>query len=149
MLKNNKMDELDINYSTLINISNIDKESEVLGELPEGFIEKVTTYFSEKKKLLERKNSDTEIFSQSEKDINKRNTELENIERIIKTIYNQREQKIIDLARRDAKLDSKSIFIPSFSPKEKEFYDGLVERLSKHRRLILKGGDNGSVVREL
>jgi|TARA_Y100000310_G_scaffold337319_1_gene424110 DNA replication initiation complex subunit (GINS family) len=122
-----------ITYEKLYEILRMEKFRTDLQKLPENFLESVKTYLEEKSKILERqKEKDSSMF-QSE--LNSTQRQLENVRKIIKEIYDRRENKILQNAVFSARSGAKEL--PNLLEHEKEFYDSLLELLASYRKGIL------------
>lgn len=123
-----------ITYETLFEILRREKIRPDLQPLNENFLKDVINYLSEKQSILDSQMKKVSVFSSSE--TQKTQKEIESIKRMVKELYERRENKILQLALFSSRLDDK----PSFQGvlnEEKSMYNSLVSTLNKFRKGIL------------
>ena len=123
-----------ITYETLYDILRKEKYNQELQKLDNDFFERVLKYLNEKKTILESQQQKTSIFASTE--IQKTRKQLENINKILKELYERRENKIIQLAI----FASKTKENPDFStllPEEVKFFKSMNQILNQYRSDIL------------
>ncbi len=129
------MEEIKITLETLYDILRNEKKREDLQKLNETFFLDVVNYLKEKKSLLGSKENDDDLFSVGEKE--QLEHELRSIKRILKEIYEMRENKIIDITLNKSRTKSDIIDISSMLKEEKDFYKQLIKLLDGYREGIL------------
>ena len=132
MFININMDPL--NYETLYEILRREKIKPELQKLDKSFYQNVENYVKEKIDLLDSQKQKSSIFAQ--KEIEKTEKQLENIKKIIKELYEKREQKIIQLAIAFAKTTNLQD-TPEVLPEEKLIFDSVMNILKKARERII------------
>jgi len=127
--------EVIITYETLYELLRREKLRPELQKLEDSFFEDIVKYLKEKQVILESQKAKDSVFSQLE--IEKTKRQIDNILKIIKEIYEKRENKIVNLALMSsrAELENKT---PSMLREEKELYKNLLSILLKSRKDILK-----------
>ena len=85
-----------ITYEMLYEILREEKTKKEITRLDENFFENVIKYMSEKRNMLESQQKKSSIFTLSESVNTKK--QLENVHRILKELYERRENKILQLA---------------------------------------------------
>jgi len=127
--------DIKITLETLYDILRNEKKREDLQEVDPAFFVDVVSYVREKKVLLEQSKTDDNVFAATEKD--KISYELRSIKRILKEIYEKREQKIIAVALNRSKTGSDIIDTGCMLREEKDFYAQILQVLDTFRRGVL------------
>jgi DNA replication factor GINS len=129
------MADITITYETLYEILRREKNRTELQELDPLFHEKLAQYIKEKKYILRSQEQKDSIFTTAE--VQKTRRQIENIQKIIKELYEKRESKIIQLAlmnsRSSISTNDKFLMLNT----EKELYDSIVHVLNKNRNEVL------------
>ena len=123
-----------ITLETLYDILINEKKREDLQKLEDSFYLDVVEYLKEKGSRLDKGNN-KEIYSFGEKE--KLEYELRSIKRILKEIYDKREQKIISIALNRSRTGSDLIDTSSMLYEEDKFYQQMLNILNSQRRNIL------------
>ena len=129
-----------ITYEILYDLLRREKSNQELQVIEKNFFEKVIKYLSEKESILQSQQQKSSRFASTE--IQKTTKQLENINKILKELYDRRETKIIQLAIFSSKTKEK----PNLSillPEESEFFNSIIEVLDKYREDILFNLLNG------
>jgi len=128
--------EVIITYETLYELLRKEKYRKELQKLEESFLVDVQNYISQKKAILESQQKKESIFSLSE--VSKTQKQLENVGKILRNLYDYRENKIIQLAvfrsRVNKNLDDKSTLLNE----EAELIEELTKTLKKYRTKLLE-----------
>lgn len=121
--------ELHITYETLFDLLRKERSLEELQSLDPAFWSQVVDYLNERNEFLEK-------TSQAEAE--KTKLQLQNIKRILKEIYERREQKIVNLALNVIRSDS-STFVDkrNMLPSERELFDDTILMLTKYKQGVL------------
>ena len=128
------MPEVIITYETLYELLRREKYRKELQKFDKNFFQNVIRYLEEKKSILNSQKTKTSIFASSE--VKKTQKTLENIQRILKELYERRETKIIQLALFASRINEKqdgSVMLPQ----EVEMYKNLLNTLNTYREGIL------------
>jgi DNA replication initiation complex subunit (GINS family) len=132
-----------ITYETLYEILRREKARPDLQKLDETFFKDVLNYISEKKSILDSQLKKDSIFGTSE--IEKTKKQIENINKILKELYEKREYKILQSAligsRAGADFNNMSLMLPE----EKALYEELYSTLLFGRNSILTNLINGKL----
>ena len=128
-------EEIVITYDTLYNILRKEKSSLEIQQLEPKFFEDVISYLKEKEALLDSKRNDHGLFGFEEK--KKITTQIENIQRILREIYDLREKKLILLASDVSKTNGMVTNKDTLLMEEKGMYDEILGALNKYRNGIL------------
>ena len=126
---------INITYETLFDLLMRERNRDELQELPGTFFTDVVDYILEKRKILDDNQSQSELFSDVERE--KTEKQLQNIKRILNELYDRREKKIIHLALNKSRTQSNIIDTSTLLKEEKELYDFLVYVLNKYRFSIV------------
>ena len=129
------MDNIKITLETLYDILRNEKKREDLQKLESTFFIDVISYMREKQAFLATKKDVDDLFASGEKD--KLEYEIRSIKRILKEIYEKREEKILDIALNRSRTGSEIIDTSSMLREEKEFYERILDTLDKFRQGII------------
>ncbi len=125
-----------ITYEHLFEILRKEKNYEDLQKLESNFFAEVATYVEEKaKKLSEKPRLDD--FTSNENEQNAIRTQLQNIRKIIRDIFDRRERKIIEMASNKAKTGSNIIDTTALLPDEEQFFQDQVNTIMGFRKDVL------------
>ncbi|MBS3095107.1 hypothetical protein J4231_00335 [Candidatus Woesearchaeota archaeon] len=123
-----------ITYEMLYEILREEKTKKEITRLDENFFENVIKYMSEKRNMLESQQKKSSIFTLSESVNTKK--QLENVHRILKELYERRENKILQLAlfrSRTNEIVDNSCMLGI----EKMFFDDALKSMNEYRNAIL------------
>ena len=127
--------DINITYETLFEMLRIEKNRDDLQELQPGFFEDVLAYLREKQQILDESRIKEDLFSSTERE--KVATEMANIRRILRELYERREKKIINMALNKSRTRSNIIDTSKLLKEESGLFNRLVETLDKFRGGIL------------
>ena len=122
-----------LTFEAIYNILRKEKTFQELQKLDQDFYKNAFNYIEEKKKLLSSQKEKDSIFAQAES--KKTETQLENIKKVIKELYEKREGKIIQLALLASKSDSKTT-IDSLLPEEIQLYESTINLLKNQKQSL-------------
>ena len=128
------MPEVIITYETLYEILRREKYRTELQKIDETFYQDVVKYLQEKKAILESQSKKESIFASTE--VEKTQTQLKNVLKILKELYEKRENKIIQFAlfcSRSKNAQDTSTMLPE----EFALYSQLKDTLDNSRSDIL------------
>jgi|SRR3989344_2058403 len=129
-------DEGLITYENLYEILRLEKYKKELQQLDKDFFDKVSRYLNEKKSILEGYESKDSVFAN--KSIIKTKKQLENINILLRELYEKREAKIVQMALFNSRtgdgLENSSIMLPQ----ERKLYDELITLLAQMRFAVLE-----------
>ena len=126
--------EIKITYEVLFDLFRREKNREELQKLDSTFFEDVIAYMKEKNNILQEKIQKNE----SKDEIKKMHIQLENINKLVKELYERRERKILTMALNKVRINQNIINTSSLLAEEKMFFDQLIELLSFYRNEILE-----------
>jgi len=126
------MSNINITYELLFEKMRNEKNNTELQKLPDNFYELVVEYIKGKQDLLKK---DDELFSANEK--KQVFMMLENLEKILKDLYERREKKIIDLAIVKSKTRSSLVDTSTMQDNEILFFEKILMILDNFRNNIL------------
>lgn len=124
-----------ITYEILYEVLRIEKYRAELQKLDDGFFDKVTRYLEEKKAILTSSESKDSVFASQS--ITKTRKQIENIQKLIKELYEKRESKIVQMAIYASRMDSQPGDVNGLLQDEKLMYESLVEQLNAFRSGIM------------
>jgi len=135
-----KDNEINITYETLYELLRREKNREELQEFNKDFYKDLVSYIESKKQILKTK-QDSEMFSDAGQQ--KIKTQLENIKKILKELYEKRERKIINMALTKSRTGSDIIDLSRLLPEERQFYDEMKGLFDIFREGVLKNITQG------
>ncbi len=127
-------DEIVITYETLYDVLRQERDKDMLQKLDASFYEDVQHYLTEKKCIFEGKQNT--IFL--EEDSHKEHQQLMNAHKIVKEIFDKRQQKIIALARDDVRIKGALIDTSNLLAEESAMYAELVALFKANRERVLE-----------
>lgn len=122
-----------ITYEGVYDLLRKEKIYAELQKIPDTFLTEVISYLSEKTAILDSQKQKDSIFA--EKEVEKTAKQLENIKKMLKELYERRENKIVKLALIASKTGSLSD--TDMLKEEQEMYNALVSNLTFYRENIL------------
>lgn len=128
---NNSM-EIRMTFETLYEILRKEKFRQELQKLDEKFFENLVNYLQEKQAILDSQQKKS-IFSQEKE---RTQQELSNIRKMIKELYEKREQKIIQLAMLSTRTNN-AANTASMLKQEQILFSKIKERLTSQRNEVL------------
>lgn len=128
-------EEITITYETLFEILRIEKSMDDLQGIHNSFFENVLAYLREKQQIIDESRVKEDLHASTERD--KVFTEMANIRRILKEIYERREKKIINMALNKSRTNSNIIDTSKLMEIESNMFDNIVGMLDKFRSGIL------------
>ncbi len=123
--------EVRITYDTLFELLRREKEKKELQKLDASFFKDVLSYFKDKQEILSK------IDSYSEEEADRIKSQIHNAKRLLKGIYDKREQKIIEKAIIKARTGSNIITTENMLDEEKVLFNELISLLSRFRKNLL------------
>ena len=123
-----------ITYEILYEILRREKTRAELQPLDKNFFQDVVKYLSEKQSILESQMGKSSIFSSSE--TQKTQKQIENVKRMVKELYERRENKILQLAIFSSRTDDKISFNEMLL-EERKLYKSLIFTLNNFRKNVL------------
>lgn len=122
-----------ITYDALYELLRKEKYNAELQKLDKNFFQDVIRYLKDKQALLESQKTKSTIFTL---EVEKTQTQLNNVRKILKELYEKRENKIIQIAlfasRLQERQDSSAML-----PEELNLYKSIAETLNSYRAGIL------------
>ncbi len=128
------MGDVVITYETLYELLMREKSRADLQKMDKDFFNDVIKYIKDKKEILESQKSKENTFAS--KEIERTTTQLDSIYKILKELYEKRENKIINLAMLNSRSKT-NIDISLFLPEEIRFYESIKNDLNSYRDGIL------------
>tara|TARA_Y100000310_G_C20350748_1_gene654221 strand:- start:41 stop:658 length:618 start_codon:yes stop_codon:yes gene_type:complete len=129
------MKEVIITYENLYEILRREKYRTELQKLDETFYKDVVKYLQEKRAILESQAKKDNIFASTE--LEKTQTQLKNVLKIIRELYEKRENKIVQFSlftsRSKNPQDTSTML-----PEEQQFYHALKDTFDNYRAGILR-----------
>jgi len=122
-----------LTFETLFELLRKEKFNQELQKLDEDFFIDITQYIEEKTAILNTEQKSDSIFST---DARKTQLQLENAKRIIKELYEKRENKIINLAIMSSRAEIKESGT-NMLPQEKKIFKEAIDLLNNYRTDIL------------
>ncbi len=127
--------EVVITYESLYELLRREKYRPELQKLDQTFYNSALIYLKEKQAILSSQESKNSIFADAE--IDKTRVQLRNVQKILKEIYEKREEKIVRLALFNSRNCSMVQNESSLLPEEESIFDSVKDVLSQFRQGIL------------
>lgn len=125
--------EINITYETLFELLRRERSREELQELSQTFFDDLVDYIKSKKQILQSKMAERDVYDQQKKI----EMQLQNINKILKELYEKRERKIINMSLSKSRTGSDIIDTSKLLEQEKEMYDELKQVFDSYRKKIL------------
>jgi len=129
------MADVKITYETLFDILRREKSREELQKLEPDFFSEVISYLKEKTAILEQEPGQMELFAAKERD--KTRIQMQNIRKILKELFEKRENKIIKICLDKVRTGSDLPGTGAMLDEEKQFFAELEQLLSLNRKAVL------------
>lgn len=127
-----KEDVVNITYETLFDILRMEKRREDIQQLSRTFYADVVNYLKQKKDIIVKTEHESGIDNFDE--VKKLSIQYENVQKIIKEIYERREKKVLLLALNKSRTRMNGIPADALLPQEREFYEQLTRLLDAYRK---------------
>ena len=128
-------EEIIITYETLYELLRREKTRPELQQLDSKFFKDLTNYIEEKTSILKSQETKDSIFAPIE--AKKTKKQVEQIQKIIKELYERRESKILQLALISSRTGPENADNLAMLKEEHEFYEELINTLNSARTGIL------------
>ena len=139
------MEKTVITYEVLYDALRMEKQRTELQKLDQEFYKNIKRYIEEKKDILQSQEGKDSVFTNIE--VQKTRKEIENIQKILKELYERREAKIIELALIATKSNhTNSADKESMLKEEKTFYEEALYLLANYRDNVLSSILSGKEV---
>ena len=126
------MEKTVITYELLYDALRMEKQRVELQKLDPEFYINITRYIEEKKDILQSQENKDSVFTNTE--VQKTRKQIENIQKILKELYERREAKIIELALIATKSNhTNTADKESMLKEERTFYKDALYLLSNYR----------------
>lgn len=122
-----------ITYESLYDALRRERSFTELQKLNPDFFKDVVKYLEEKESILDIQRKKSSFISE----LGKTQIQIENVRKLIKEIYENREKKIIHLAILSSKTEASNVDLSSMLNEEKLFYNSLLEQFNRYRKGIL------------
>ncbi|HLD10978.1 MAG TPA: hypothetical protein VJB89_02765 [Candidatus Nanoarchaeia archaeon] len=124
-----------ITYESLYEMLRLEKFRKELQKIDQNYYENVTNYLKEKRDILKSQESKDSVFAS--KSISKTRKQIENVQKILKELYERRESKIIQMALFSSRMNSDVGNRGIFLKQEEFFFDQLVQIFNQYRMDVL------------
>lgn len=129
------MSDVIITYETLYDILRKEKFRKELQELDQTFFKDVLKYMEEKKDILQSQEQKESVFAS--KSIITTRKQIENVQKILKELYERRESKIIQIALFNSRMGAEAIDRKMLLKEEQLLYDQIKGTLNQFRDDVL------------
>jgi DNA replication factor GINS len=126
--------ETSITYEKLFEILRLEKTREDLQKLEESFFDNVATYIKEKMQIL-NSSDQTNIYGEEQQQNTR--TQLGNIKKILKEVYERREKKIVLMSLTKSRTKGSIMDTSAFLDEEKQLFEEVGGVLSTYKKGIL------------
>jgi len=121
--------EINVTYETLFELLRRERNREEIQELSDNFFSDVVEYINSKKQIM----TDSSMADQKQKI----ETQLKNIQKILKELYEKRERKIISMAINKSRTGSDIFDTDRLLSQELTFYNEILKVCNNSRKEIL------------
>ena len=125
-----------LTYEKLYELLRREKGKDDLQQLDAAFFLQVVAYLRDKESSYSQNLLKTDVFSMNERQ--RLQTELHNIHRLVKELYERREKKILDMALNRSRTNANIIDTTNLLTEEKALFDHLVSNLDHFRVGVLQ-----------
>ncbi|HSU73252.1 MAG TPA: hypothetical protein VLJ21_05385 [Candidatus Binatia bacterium] len=126
--------EVALTYEKLYELLRREKNREELQALDVQFYTQLVVYLGEKDRTYSDTGTKNDLFSISERD--RLHSELQNIRRLVKDLYERREKKVLDMALNRSRTNANIVDTTNLLPAERALFDQLVSTLDLFRHGI-------------
>jgi len=134
--------DIKITFDTIFELLRNEKNKSELQKLDETFFKDVVDYLTEKNQMVISADSNA-MFAQN--DLMNTQTQILNIKKMLKDLYDKRESKIINMALNKARTGSNIIDTSALLSEEMELYISVSEIFSKFRNDVLMNVLNSKI----
>jgi DNA replication initiation complex subunit (GINS family) len=127
--------EVLITYENLYEILRREKFRPELQKLSNTFFDDVLEYLNNKKAILQSQEKKDNIFASAE--VEKTRTQMKNIQKILKDLYEKRESKILQQAILSSRNGGNGYDIAVMLPEEQALFISVLDKLNSYRDEIL------------
>jgi len=127
------LSDITITYETVYELLRKEKYETELQLLPQTFFNDVIEYIKEKQTILDSQRAQKSIFS---KEAEKTEKQIQNVKKILKELYEKRENKIVQLALFSSRTSISQEY-QNMLLEEQEFFNLLLNLLNTYRTGIL------------
>lgn len=121
-------------YEKLYDLLRKEKYSQELQKVDENFFRSIIKYLEEKSAIIDAQKSKDSIFAG---EIEKTEKQLVNVKKIVKELYEKRENKIMQLALFSSRIKERDI-PPVLLPEERKLFLEILEVLNRFRGSVLE-----------
>ncbi|MBI4154630.1 hypothetical protein HY498_00920 [Candidatus Woesearchaeota archaeon] len=128
------MEEL-ITFEYLYDVLRKEKYAKELQKLDDNFLSNLKKYITEKTKILLSQTEKNSIFSAAE--TIKTRKQLDNVQKLIKELFERRESKILHLAFVASKVEGKHHLASNLVKEEEILFKDIIQKLNEFRNLTI------------
>jgi len=127
--------EINITYETLFDLLRREKSRAELQKLSDTFFDDANSYIKEKHAILKDQQMKIGMSAIAEKE--KTEKQIENINSMLKSLFERRQQKIVEMAIIKSRTSSDTTDYSALLKEEQEMFNELVELLNKFKKKLL------------
>ena len=127
--------EINITYETIFDLLRREKNRAELQKLGDSFFVDVNDYIKEKYSILKDQQMKVDMSASAEKE--KTQKQIENINSMLKGLFERRQQKIVDMAIIKSRIPPNTVNYSPLLKEEKEMFDELVLLLNEFKEKVL------------
>ncbi len=125
--------DIKITYEVLFDLFRREKNREELQKLDNTFYDDILSYISEKNNILQEKI----VRKESKDEIKKVTLQIENIQKILRELYDRREKKIVVMSINQVRIPHSLINTSALLPEERLLFEQLKHDLEHYRTEVL------------
>ena len=127
--------EINITYETLFDLLRREKNRAELQKLSDTFFDDANSYIKEKHSILKDQQMKIGMSAIAEKE--KTSKQIENINTMLKGLFERRQKKIVEMAIIKSRTSSDTTDYSALLKEEQEMFNELVELLNKFKKKLL------------
>ncbi|MAF34410.1 hypothetical protein CMO91_01050 [Candidatus Woesearchaeota archaeon] len=123
-----------VTFETLFDLARKEKDTLELQKIDPSFFQEASTYLADKQRMLTNANTKKSLFSEQESE--QLTTQVANIKKMLRDLYDRRQKKVLEMALSKAKTDA-VISLQAMLPPEKGLYEEFLKMLKQDREVVL------------
>lgn len=124
-----------ITYESLYEMLRLEKFRKELQKVDPNYYENVINYLKDKREILKSQESKDSVFAS--KSVSKTRKQIENVQKILRELYERRESKIIQMALFCSRMGNEPEDRGVFLKREEIFFDQMVKMFNCQREEVL------------
>ncbi|MDP7181825.1 MAG: hypothetical protein QF486_05285 [Candidatus Woesearchaeota archaeon] len=123
-----------VTFETIFDLARKEKDTLELQKIDPSFFQEASTYLADKQRMLTNANTKKSLFSEQESE--QLTTQVANIKKMLRDLYDRRQKKVLEMALSKAKTDA-VISLQAMLPPEKGLHEEFLKMLKQDREVVL------------